>query len=106
MRCVADFDTENHALKFWGFLKQKGIDSSLEKGDGESNVSCQIWVLDEDQLSLAFSYLNEFKSNPDDPKFSTASKKDKMKKPPLRNEASRNSTCGKNGKRPIVPPAL
>ena len=78
MRCVADFDTENHALKFWGFLKQKVIDSSLEKGDSESNGSCQIWVLDEDQLSLAFSYLNEFKSNPDDPKFSTAPKKDKI----------------------------
>ena len=78
MRCVADFDTENHALKFWGFLKQKGIDSSLEKGDAESKGSCQIWVLDEDQLSLAFSYLNEFKSNPDDPKFSTGPKKDKI----------------------------
>ena len=82
MRCVADFDTENHALKFWGFLKQKGIDSSLEKGDAESKGSCQIWVLDEDQLSLAFSYLNEFKSNPDDPKFSTAPKKDKIEEAP------------------------
>ncbi|MEK9772260.1 MAG: rhomboid family intramembrane serine protease [Opitutae bacterium] len=76
MRCVAEFGTENHALRFWNFLKHKGIESSLEKGDADSNGSCQIWVVEEDQVSLAFSYLNDFKSNPDDPQFCNVSKKD------------------------------
>ena len=53
-----------------GFLKEKGIDSSLEKNESDKHIRCEIWVLEEDQLSQAFSYLNEFKTNPNDPKFS------------------------------------
>lgn len=70
MRRVAEFDNEKSALKFWDFLKEKGIDSSLEKNESDKHIRCEIWVLEEDQLSQAFSYLNEFKTNPNDPKFS------------------------------------
>ena len=72
MRRVAEFDTEKNALKFWNFLKEKGIDSSLEKNSSDSNISCEIWVFEEEQVSLAFSFLNEFKRNPNDPRFSSS----------------------------------
>ena len=71
MRRVAEFDTEKNALKFWNFLKEKG-DSSLEKNSSDSNISCEIWVFEEEQVSLAFFFLNEFKRNPNDPRFSSS----------------------------------
>ena len=79
MRRIAEFDNENHALRFWSFLKGKGIDSSLEKIDSEKNLICEIWVADEDQISLAFSHLNDFKSNPNASKFSSVVPKDLKK---------------------------
>lgn len=67
MRRVAVFETENHALRFWSFLKKQGVESSLENIDSDKDEFCEIWVAEEDQVSSALSYLKDFNSNPDDP---------------------------------------
>ena len=74
MRRVGDFETEKHALRFWSYLKKKGIDSSLEKADSSDSPGWEIWVAEEDLLGSAHSYLNEFLANPDDERFLTSSK--------------------------------
>jgi GlpG protein len=78
MRRIAELNTENQALRFWNFLKHKGIESTLEKVDSSKHNSCEIWVAEEDKVSLAFSYFDEFKANPDDPKFTSISKKENV----------------------------
>ena len=50
MRKVGIFKIEKQALQFWSYLKEKGVDSSLEKD--EDQVGWSIWVADEDQVSL------------------------------------------------------
>lgn len=80
MRRVAVFATENHALRFWSFLKKQGVESSLENIDSDKDEFCEIWVAEEDQVSSALSYLKDFNSNPDDPKYSSVSKKEKDRK--------------------------
>jgi len=74
MRRVAEFTQENHALRFWSYLKTKGIESSLERTVSDSTETCEIWVAEEDQVGLAISYVEDFNSNPTDPKFSSTKK--------------------------------
>ena len=77
MRRIAEFGIESHALKFWGFLKQQGIDSSLETTEGDQSGNYEIWVTEEDQVGLALQYLNEFTSDPEDSKYSSVPPKEK-----------------------------
>ena len=77
MRRIAEFGIESHALKFWGFLKQQGIDSSLETTEGDQSGNYEIWVTEEDQVDLALKYLNEFTSDPEDSKYSSVPPKEK-----------------------------
>ena len=77
MRRVGDFKTEKIALRFWTYLKKKGVESSLEQIDSGGVKEWEIWVADEDQLSFSLSLLNEFNSNPEDGKYDV-SKKDEM----------------------------
>ena len=49
MRKAGDFNEQKKALRFWNYLKAKGVDSSLEEDGGEWTV----WVADEDDLQLA-----------------------------------------------------
>ncbi|NDH16509.1 MAG: hypothetical protein EBY48_05420, partial [Opitutae bacterium] len=81
MRCIAQFNSENHALKFWNFLKKQGIESSLEKAGSEEQELTEVWVEDEDRMALANSYLIEFQANPENSKFSEVPKKEIIKKP-------------------------
>lgn len=81
MRCIAQFNSENHALKFWNFLKKQGIESSLEKAGSEEQELTEVWVEDEDRMALASSYLVEFQANPENSKFSEVPKKEIIKKP-------------------------
>ena len=41
MRRVGQFEKKKYALRFWGYLKQQKIDSSLE--EDESNGTWTIW---------------------------------------------------------------
>lgn len=76
MRKAGDFNEQKKALRFWNYLKSKGVDSSLEEDDGEWTV----WVADEDDLQLATEEFNEFDETPDDQKFTTATPLQKPQK--------------------------
>lgn len=68
MRKIGDFNEQKGALRFWNYLKAKGVDSSLEEEDGQWAV----WIEDEDDLQLATEEFNEFAEKPDDQKFTIA----------------------------------
>ena len=76
MRKAGDFNEQKKALRFWNYLKAKGVDSSLEEDGGEWTV----WVADEDDLQLATEEFNEFSETPDDEKFTTATPLQKPQK--------------------------
>ncbi len=65
MRKICEFEKEKPALRFWNYLKENKIDSSLEK-DEESWI---LWVEEEESVLFASSAFEEFVLNPDDPKF-------------------------------------
>ncbi|OUU23623.1 MAG: hypothetical protein CBC04_09720 [Verrucomicrobia bacterium TMED44] len=67
MRQVGDFDQEKLALRFWGYLKQQEIDSSLEEDETTGHWS--IWVAEEDKIVDALLKFKQFSDNPDDPVF-------------------------------------
>lgn len=71
MRKIGTLEVEKHALRFWSYLKDKEISSSLEEEDNDSGWS--IWISDEDKLDHAKSDFNEFILNPEDAKFSSSS---------------------------------
>ena len=76
MRRIGTFEFEKEALQFWNYLKEKGVDSSLEKEDSQNAWS--IWVADEDSVPNAQTDMDLFLGNPNDPKFKI---KSKLKKP-------------------------
>jgi len=76
MRKAGDFNEQKKALRFWNYLKAKGVDSSLEEDGGEWTI----WVADEDDLQLATEEFNEFSETPDDEKFTTATPLQKPQK--------------------------
>ena len=67
MRRVGQFEKEKYALRFWGYLKQQKIDSSLE--EDESNGTWTIWVADEDKIDFAIEKQKQFSENPEDQSF-------------------------------------
>ena len=65
MRKICEFEEEKKALRFWNYLKENKIDSSLENED-ESWI---LWVEEEESVDFASSAFEEFHLDPDDPKF-------------------------------------
>lgn len=65
MRVIGSFDKEDRAKRFSLFLKKMGVENSLEKVDGSSEV----WVYNEDELIAAKIYLDDFSKNPNDTRF-------------------------------------
>ena len=88
MRKVGEFQEEKKALRFWNYLKERGMDSSLEKEDGELWL---IWVDDEEKVEQAATAYGEFAENPDDPKFLSS----KPLKKPEREEEERVDSAPK-----------
>ena len=70
MRQVGQFEKEKLALRFWGYLKQQEIDSSLE--EDETNGTWTIWVADEDKIDFAIEKQRQFSENPENPVFLTS----------------------------------
>jgi GlpG protein len=66
MRIIASYPDEERAKKLSYFLEKKGIENTLDADfDPEtSSFTYHIWVHDEDQLSIACSYLQSFEKNP------------------------------------------
>jgi GlpG protein len=64
MRQVGQFDQEKLALRFWGYLQQQKIDSSLE--EDETSGEWTIWVDDEEKIVDALLKFKQFTENPED----------------------------------------
>ena len=67
MRRVGQFEKEKHALRFWSYLKQQEVDSSLEHDESDDNWT--IWVADEDKIDFSIEKQKQFSDNPEDPIF-------------------------------------
>lgn len=65
MRKIGEFQEEKKALRFWNYLKEQKIDSSLEEDEG----LWVLWVADEGSLDSALEAFTHFRDKPDDPKF-------------------------------------
>jgi GlpG protein len=87
MRRIGIFEIQKDALRFWNYLKEKGVDSSLEE---ESKSEWSIWVAEEDQVQSAQNDLKTFRENPLDQTFDVANPRpvpsfdDPVEKPPKR----------------------
>jgi GlpG protein len=77
MRQVGQFDQEKLALRFWGYLQQQEIDSSLE--EDETSGEWTIWVDDEEKIVDALLKFKQFTENPEDSIFLNI---DSVNKPP------------------------
>ena len=64
MRQVGQFDQEKLALRFWGYLQQQKIDSSLE--EDETSGEWTIWVDDEEKIVDALLKFKQFTENPEE----------------------------------------
>ena len=71
MRKVGQFEQEKLALRFWEYLKNHEIDSSLEEDDGLN--AWTVWVADEDKIDFAIEKRSQFSKNPEDPIFLSSS---------------------------------
>ena len=91
MRLIGSFNTEKHALRFWSYIKKQGIESSLEKADSPKEVNWEVWIAEEDQVDSAFSFLSEFKADPEDQKYEVSSQieKDAKTRNPAKNRGFR-----------------
>ena len=66
MRPIGEFDVEEEASNFSGYLNYKDIPSEVE---GEDGGPWTVWVQDEDKLAKAMAELRDFRHNPEDPKY-------------------------------------
>ena len=76
MRLLYTFNNDRNARTFSDFLKQEGVENKLEISsitDWGSNdygtLSCQIWVIDEDDAESANQMLKTYLDNPGDSRF-------------------------------------
>ena len=67
MRPLGEFESENQASTFSGYLSYKGIQSEVE--EKEDDGPWTIWVLDEDKIATAMAELREFQDDPDNSKY-------------------------------------
>lgn len=70
MRPIGHLQDETQARRFAGFLDGEGVESRADPG---RQNSWEIWVLDDAHVDAAKSLLDEFRRNPDDPRFTEAS---------------------------------
>lgn len=69
MRLIGNVKNEKQAFLFYSYLLTEGIHSTYEPENGEQKNVVLIWVYEEDQIERASAYLEEFKANPQDPRF-------------------------------------
>lgn len=70
MRLIGNVKNEKQAFLFYSFLLGEGIHCTYEVDKDQQKNVVLIWVYEEDQIERAEAYLEEFKNNPQDPKFS------------------------------------
>lgn len=76
MRVICTIDNERDARRFVEYLTKMNIANKLEVNTntdwGSSDyglVTCQIWVIDEDQVEDALKYYDEFIRDPNNPRY-------------------------------------
>ncbi|HTD67830.1 MAG TPA: rhomboid family intramembrane serine protease [Candidatus Limnocylindria bacterium] len=75
MRVIGHIDNDKDARTFGDFLYVQGIENEAER-DGNRWA---IWVHADDQIPGATKLLNEFRTNPNDPKFLAGSPAEKLR---------------------------
>ncbi|MCB1106939.1 MAG: rhomboid family intramembrane serine protease [Chlamydiia bacterium] len=106
MRLIGTLQGEKQARQFSSFLKNEEIDCSYSPVDGEKDLF-EFWVVHEDQIESAIHWLEEFRKNPNDPRFEVQAHpidtkgvaEDKEEKEPLQIKAIRL----RNRTRPRMP---
>ena len=68
MRLLAALPDEDQASRFGDYLLTLGIENSVEEGQS----GWQVWVNDDDRMEAAKRELEQFQSNPDDPRYTSA----------------------------------
>lgn len=71
MRPIGHLQDETQARRFADFLDGEGVESRVDPG---RQNSWEIWVLDDALVDGAKSLLDEFRQNPDDPRFTKGSR--------------------------------
>lgn len=71
MRLIKNFEFDNLARKFSFFLKTQKIDNNIDVSFDENNkrFNYQIWIIDEDKITLANELLLQFEQSPNNPKY-------------------------------------
>jgi GlpG protein len=69
MRLIGHVKNEKQAFLFYSLLLGEGIHCTYEVDKDQQKNVVLIWVYEEDQIERAEAYLEEFKNNPQDPKF-------------------------------------
>ncbi len=79
MRLIHTLNDQKKARVISSFLASEGIDNELEiitntdwGSTGYGDVTCKIWIVDEDLVSKAQEWIKTFDANPDDPRFQKA----------------------------------
>lgn len=69
MRLIGVISDSRQAQQFSAYLVTEGIENRVDLGSGNQS---EIWVKDEDRFKNAIQALQEYQSNPDDPKYAAA----------------------------------
>ncbi len=78
MRLIGEFQDSKPARNFSDYLIQQGIENELMEDVSENEARIyEIWVVEEDRVEQAESFLKEFRDNPDDPKYAGAAREAK-----------------------------
>lgn len=74
MRLIGTFETEKEAYAFYSFLQKEQIqniyESFTDAATGKKQYRC--WIFDEDDFQEASDWLDQFRKNPNDPRFQQA----------------------------------
>ena len=90
MRPLGEFEDEDQASLFTGFLLYKDMEAEME--EEEEGGPWTVWVKDEDKLASAMAELRAFRQNPDDPKYADLSKEGRKRAQAERKEEAKQES--------------
>src|SRR5690242_7550413 len=99
MRELGTLPNADSARRLADYLRGQSIETRLD----ESPEGCVLWVLDEDRLPQARKELEQYLSNPSDPRYLLTAQQQAPPPPPVKNEARRVRRRGPRTEGPVVP---